>query len=107
MPRRSWTSYLRGNMNLKRFDLGNGFIFFSIGTILWGIDVHVAGRFAQFLAYMLGWGLFSALVVYPIKTRRTAKKAREAAVAEANQKAAAPVTKPSFAAFAAVRKGVR
>ena len=52
----------------------------------------------------VGWGLFSALVVYPIKTRRSAKKAREVAVAEANQKAAAPVAKPSFAA---VRKGIR
>jgi len=91
-------------MNLKRFDLGNGFVFFAIGTILWGIDTHVAGRLAQFLGYMVGWGLASALIFYPIKMRRTAKKAREAAVAEANQKAAEPVAKPSFAA---VRKGVR
>jgi hypothetical protein len=91
-------------MNLKRFDLANGFVFFSIGTILWGIDVHVAGRFVQFLAYLLGWGLFSTLVVYPIKTRVAAKKAKKAAEAEAAKKPAEPTVRPSFAA---VRKGIK
>ena len=90
-------------MNLARFDLGNGFVFFAIGTILRGIDTHIAGRLAQFLGYMVGWGLLSALVVYPIKSRRAAKKAAKVAGAETTTKMATP----SFSEFRKGRAGVR
>jgi hypothetical protein len=89
-------------MNLQRFDLPNGFVFFSVGTILFGgIDIHFAGRLFQFLCYMIGWGIFSALVVYPVKSRRAAKKQK---AVDDQKRAAEAAAKPSFAA---VRKGVR
>jgi hypothetical protein len=88
-------------MNIQRFDLPNGFVFFSVGTILFGIDIHPAGRLFQFICYMLGWGLFSALVVYPVKSRRAAKKQK---AVDDQKRAAEATSKPSFAA---VRKGIR
>jgi hypothetical protein len=92
-------------MNWQRFGFGSGFIVFSVASILFGLDAHPAGRFFQFLVYMVAWALVSALIVYPIKTRRAAKKQK----AVDDQKRAAEIAakvaaKPSFAA---TRKGIR
>jgi hypothetical protein len=89
-------------MDIRRFDLPNGFVVFSVCTLLFGgIDIHFAGRLFQFLCYMLGWAVFSALVVYPVKTRRAAKKQK---VVDDQKRAAEAAAKPSFAA---TRKGIR
>jgi predicted secreted protein len=96
-------------MNWQRFGFGSGFVVFSVASILFGLDIHPAGRLFQFLVYMIVWALISTLIIYPIKTRRAAKKQKavddaKRAAEIATKKAKAVDYTPSFAA---VRKGVR
>jgi|HubBroStandDraft_1064217.scaffolds.fasta_scaffold145480_2 hypothetical protein len=89
-------------MNWKRFEsVGTGFAIFSIASILFGLDGHFAGRLFQFLVYMLIWTFIATLIVYPIKSRRAAKKQK---AVDDQKRAAEAAAKPSFAA---VRKGIR
>ena len=96
-------------MNWKRFDFKSGFVFCTICALVFQLDIHFAGRLFEFLVFMLVWAAFSALVVYPIKSRLAAKKQKavddaKRAAEIATKKAKAVDYTPSFTA---VRKGVR
>jgi hypothetical protein len=88
-------------MNWKRFDIGIGFIFCSILATVFGLDNRFSGRLFESIVFMVVGCLFSAAVVYPIKTRRAAKRQK---IVDDQKRAAEAASKPSFAA---TRKGIR